>query len=238
MSPASWLGQVRNLTNHLVNFVFPPVCVNCQKVGALLCADCRTKIPWVCEPICPACGRILQKPTGLCAVCQRRPLPLKQVRTAVVFDDIIPHIIHQMKYNNAFALAGPLADMMASAWPTWQCPADLVIPIPLHAQRQKKRGYNQSELIVNHFSEQVGLAHNAHSLQRVRSTPPQVGLDAEARRSNVSGAFAVNDQDVIGKNILLVDDVCTTGATLSAAAEALLTAGACSVSAYCVARAI
>lgn len=238
MSPTSWLFQVRNLTNNFISFVFPPVCASCPKTGSLLCADCQAKIPWVVEPICPACGRILQRPTALCAVCRREPLPLKQIRTAVIFDGIIPDIIHKMKYNGAFALAKPLADMMVEAWPIWQCPVDLVMPVPLHAQRQKKRGYNQSELIVNHFCQCTGLAHDAHSLQRTRFTPPQVGLDAAARKTNVQGAFSVQAQAVGDKDILLVDDVCTTGATLAAAAEVLLAAGAKSVSAYCVARAI
>jgi competence protein ComFC len=238
MSPTSWLLQVRNLTHNFLDFAFPPVCASCQKVGELLCVECQANIPWVVEPICPACGRILEQSTSCCAVCRREPLPLKQIRTAVIFQGIIPHIIHQMKYNGAFALAVPLADMMVKAWPTWQCPVDLVMPVPLHPKRQKKRGYNQSELIVKRFCECLTLPPDTHSLQRVRSTPPQVGLDAAARKSNVHGAFAVQDIRVKGKDILLVDDVCTTGATLAAATNVLLAAGANSVSAYCVARAM
>jgi ComF family protein len=237
MPPSSWLTQVRSLTNDFFNLIFPPVCVNCRKVGEILCQSCQTNIPWVAEPICPACGRILLAPAELCAVCEERPLPLQQIRAAVTFESLIPNAIHQMKYNGFFALARPLADLMIASWPRWQTDVDLVLPIPLHTHRQKKRGYNQSELLVKHFCQGVNLPYNSHALRRVRSTPPQVGLNAAERRVNVQDAFSINGADLAGRHLLLVDDVCTTGSTLAAAAEALLAAGAATVSAYCVARA-
>jgi ComF family protein len=174
-----------------------------------------------------------------CVSCSKRPLSLKQIRAAVLFDTIIPDTIHQLKYRNAFAVAEPLGMLMVDAWSKWQTDVDVVIPVPLHMQRQKKRGYNQSALLVEVFCRELSLTSNLQILFRTRKTPPQVGLSAKERRTNVKGAFTVqNPQFIKGGNILLVDDVCTTGATLMAAAEVLHAAGANTVSAYCLARAM
>jgi len=175
--------------------------------------------------------------TACCLVCQERPLPLQQIRAAVLFAHPVSKLIHNLKYNGAFALAKPLAQIMADAWSTWHMPVDLVLPIPLHAERQRKRGYNQSALLTREFCRLVTLPYANDGLQRTRFTTPQVGLTAVERLKNVQDAF-VAKVDVVGKHILLIDDVCTTGATMAAAANALFTAGADTVSGYCVARAI
>jgi len=194
---------------------------------------------WLEEPVCHQCGCPVAKADITCSTCQKRPLPLTQIRAAFHFDGILPDIIHQLKYRNVFALAEPLGHLMAQAWSKWQTPVDLVAPIPLHAQRQKERGYNQSDLLANSFCNQLDLSKNNQILNRSRKTTSQVGLNADERQRNVRGAFSVNDYNLVkGRNILLVDDVCTTGATLTAAAEILLTAGANNVSAYCLARAL
>ena len=239
MSLLSWRSQVRNVKSHLVNLVFPPVCVCCRKVGEILCQDCLAQVNWVQEPICQSCGCTVSDFSCQCNDCKKRPFPLNQIRAAVLFDTIIPDTIHQLKYRNVFALVEPLGKLMVQAWPNWQTDSDIVLPIPLHRQRQTKRGYNQSELLVETFCRELSLPSNQEILSRTRQTPPQVGLNAEDRRKNVSGAFTVKNPHLVkGGNILLVDDVCTTGATLMAAAEVLLAAGAKNVSAYCLARAM
>ncbi len=156
----------------------------------------------------------------------------------MIFAEPIPTIIHQLKYNGYFGLAEPLADLMATAWPKWQMPVDLVVGVPLHPQREKKRGYNQSDLLARYFCNQVNLVEDKGTLQRVRNTSPQVGLNANERVVNVADAFVADRSKAAGKHVLLVDDVCTTGSTLKAAAEALMVAGAKRVSAYCLARAL
>jgi len=239
MSLLSWRAQVRNVKSHFVNLVFPPVCVCCRKVGEILCQDCLDEVAWVEKPICQDCGCTVSKHSYQCNSCQERPLSLKQIRAAVLFDKVIPNTIHQLKYRNVFALAEPLGELMAQAWPNWQINSDIVLPIPLHKKRQIKRGYNQSELLVKTFCRELSLPSNQEILVRTRQTPSQVGLNAEDRRKNVDGAFTVKRPHLVkGGNILLVDDVCTTGATLIAAAEVLLAAGAITVSAYCLARAM
>jgi ComF family protein len=141
-----------------------------------------------------------------------------------------------MKYEGYFALAHPLAELMIQAWPKWQIPVDLVIPIPLHSERKRQRGYNQAELLVEIIQPRLEWECNPQALRRHRRTAPQVGLDIYKRRKNVQGAFAAEEMLVSNRRILLVDDVCTTGSTLEAAASVLLEAGAESVAAYCLTR--
>jgi ComF family protein len=155
----------------------------------------------------------------------------------VLFAHPVSKLIHNLKYNGAFALSKPLAQLMADAWSTWQMSIDLVLPIPLHAERERKRGYNQSTLLARDFCKMVNLPYAEDGLKRTRFTTPQVGLTAVARLKNVQNAFVAN-AGVVGKHILLIDDVCTTGATMAAAANALCDAGAQTVSGYCVARAV
>ena len=237
MSAVPRRSNARHLANTLLNFIFPPVCANCKKVGALLCAECRAALVWLQEPLCPRCGRGVQRPVSLCLDCHRHPLPLQQIRAAVLFDGPIPRIIHQMKYNGLFALAEPLAELMIEAWARWQIPVDVVVPVPLHAERERKRGYNQSALLTNHLCRRLNLAFTPAALQRVRYTRPQVELSAAERLANVADAFKANPVAVAGADVLLIDDVCTTGATMIAATEALLAARAKTVSGYTVARA-
>jgi ComF family protein len=167
----------------------------------------------------------------------RHPLPLKQIRSAILFADPVQTMIHKLKYEGMFGLAEPLADLMLEGWLQWETAVDLVIPIPLHPERLNMRGYNQSELLASHFSQNLDLTMGASALQRIRQTKPQVGLNIAERRANMQAAFRADSENSVGKNILLIDDVCTTGATLAAAADALLSEGARTVSAYCLARA-
>lgn len=202
-----------------------------------MCEACRTQLQWVRAPLCNRCGHPVLRATDCCAVCQERPLPLNQIRAAVLFAEPVSKLIHNLKYNGAFGLSKPLAELMADAWQTWRMPIDLVLPIPLHAERERSRGYNQSTLLTRDFCHLVGLPYAAKGLARTRFTTPQVGLTAVERLKNVQDAFTTQ-ADVVGKHLLLIDDVCTTGATMASAAEALLGAGAQAVSGYCVARAI
>lgn len=237
MPALTWRTRAKGLADSLLNFVFPPVCGACKKSGSLICDSCTSQLQWVQEPLCFRCGRPVAKATNRCSVCQKRPLPLKQIRAAVLFAYPVSKLIHNLKYNGAFALAKPLGQLMADAWPTWQMPVDLVLPIPLHADRKKKRGYNQSTLLARAFCNSTSLPLAEDSLLRTRFTTPQVGLSAAQRLENVQDAFQA-DNRVQGRHILLIDDVCTTGATMAAAAAALLSNGAKTVSGYCVARAI
>jgi ComF family protein len=164
--------------------------------------------------------------------------PLTQAWAATKFLEPIPKVIHKLKYNGQFAVAELLAEIMVEIWEQIPHPeVDLIMPIPLHHEREKMRGYNQARLLVEQFSNMSNLKTDMHSLCRVRYTNTQVGLNVMARQVNVNNAFWANARGVSGMRILLVDDVFTTGATMTAAAIALRQAGAIAVWGFCAARA-
>lgn len=233
---ASWWIKSKTAVASLTDLFFPPVCANCRKVGSLFCDGCYNQLQWVEEPICRCCGQAASATDTLCQRCSHNSLAISQIRAAVLFAEPVSNVIHKMKYSGLFGLAAPLGDLMVKAWNQWGIPIDIVAPIPLHPDREKKRGYNQSLLLAKRFGERLGIKIEANAIQRTRFTTPQVGLNASERLANVNGAFSVFPEEFIDKDVLLIDDVCTTGATMIAAAQALMTAGASSVSGYCVAR--
>ncbi|MGD2048851.1 MAG: ComF family protein [Chloroflexota bacterium] len=237
-SKRSWQNQYSNFKRALLDAILPPVCAYCNRVGELFCTDCLAAVKWVEHPICHKCGRVQRIPTERCSSCQKTPLPLDRIRAATLHVDPVRLVLHKMKYEGFFALSEPLGNLMIKAWPMWQHSFDLVLPIPLHPQRERERGYNQSELLVRQLRKELGWATEPAALKRYRRTRPQLGLTANERRANVRDAFGADSVRVNGKRILLVDDVCTTGSTLASAAEALLNAGARSISAYCLTQAI
>lgn len=126
---------------------------------------------------------------------------------------------------------------MAECWQRASLPAEIVVPVPLHPSRLRGRGYNQAALLAWALSRRIGLPMDEESLCRVRATLPQMRLPAADRRRNVEDAFRCTTDRLSGRQVLLVDDVCTTGATLEACADALRKGGARSVWAFTLARA-
>ena len=225
---------IARLPRKVIDFIFPPTCASCGRVGFILCDDCKADISWLAPPICSLCGKPKPTPMIECRQCRISSPPLKQIRAATIYRGPVAKVLQRMKYEGYFGLSEELAELMLEAWPRWEHPLDLVVPIPLHPERKRKRGYNQAELLVKALSDQIGWQTDSRALVRRKSTKPQVGLSGTERYENVSGAFRV-EQDVFkDRRVLLVDDVCTTGATLAAAADTLLTAGAHSVTAYCL----
>jgi ComF family protein len=134
-----------------------------------------------------------------------------------------------LKYRRDIILADTLALQLARAWSVYGLPAGHVVPVPLAAEREHERGYNQSALLARALAELAGLPYEPRGLRRVRHTHSQVGLSGDERHHNVRGAFQARPERVAGRSIVLVDDICTTGATLSACAVALCAAGAAQV---------
>lgn len=150
--------------------------------------------------------------------------------------ETIREAIHQLKYQNARHLAPVLVIEMLRGAPSLPS-SDLIVPIPLHPARQARRGYNQAELLARELGDRLGIAVSPDCLRRVRDTPSQISLPAARRQTNVRDAFAIGPRSVAGLAVLLVDDVATTGSTLSEAARRLKGGGARRVDALVVARA-
>jgi len=163
---------------------------------------------------------------GPCRRCQSRRTPLDGLRAALRFEGTARAAIHALKYRGATALAPLLSEPMAAALAAHPLLVDLVVPVPLHPQRERERGYNQSALLASRLAAAAGLPPPTPLLRRERDTRSQVGLSARERRDNVRGAFCcVDPRAAAGRRGLLVDDVVTTGATLEACAATLRAAG-------------
>jgi ComF family protein len=173
----------------------------------------------------------------LCTRCQDAPLQIDGIRSVFYFEGVLRAAVHHLKYRRRLELAEPLGGLMASYWARQDVQIDIVVPVPLHGARLRERGYNQADLLAREMARQARLPFDQAGLSRSRPTAPQVGLDAAERKANVRGAFCCPDGTLTGKQVLLVDDVCTTGATLEACAQALYAVGATGVQALTLARA-
>jgi ComF family protein len=224
-----------NFRRRFFDLLFPPRCVGCRRVGAWLCAECLTQVPRVEPPFCARCGDAVVA-GGLCARCRTSPLQIECIRSVVYFEGVLREAVHRLKYSGHTALAEPLGDLMILYWTQHPMPADVVVPVPLHAARLRERGYNQAALLACEMARRVGLVVDEQVLVRQRATAPQVELDARQRKENVRAAFRCSSNRLAGKQVLLIDDVCTTGATLEACAVALYEGGARGVQALTLAR--
>ena len=242
----SGLARLKALGDAVVDLLFPPRCVACHRLGAWLCSRCLDEIEVIHPPICHLCGLPLNSTDAeglaapICGHCQREPLQLDGLRAYAFHSDPLRQAIHQFKYQDLRALAAPLGRLMADGWAALSPPGqntDLVVPVPLHASRQRQRGYNQAALLAREIGARLASPVVEDILVRARATAPQVELSAPERQANVRDAFCCVDDSMDGRRVLLVDDVCTTGFTLEAACSALRDAGAVLVWAYTLARA-
>lgn len=218
------------------DLLFPPHCVRCHRVGAHWCDDCRQGVAAIPGQVCPSCG-LPDPKSKLCEHCQAHPPTFDTARACYRYSARLRPIMVALKYRPNAGLAWLLAEALAHRLDTLDWAPDLIVPVPLAADRVAERGFNQAELVARPLSWLTEIAFDAGSLARVRATPKQVGRTLAARQMNMQGAFRANHEVVAGKRVLVVDDVMTTGATLNAAARALKGAGASRVLALTVGRA-
>jgi len=180
-------------------------------------------------PLCHVCGRSF---TGAgvdhtCGSCIKKRPPFVMARSIYAYEGKVRVAVHELKYKWAVMLGPFLGGVMAEALEGCDFTADMLVPVPLHKKKLRKRGFNQSVVLASNISTRFSLELNITNLVRVRPTPSQVGLTGEQRRANMAGAFMVRDAEIFkGKGIILVDDVFTTGATVAECAKVLKRAGA------------
>lgn len=235
-----------SLPQRLLDLLFPPRCVHCGAAGEPLCAACRGSVREPPAPRCARCDRPLLAEAGSrCAICvaserEYGGLALERIVVASVYEGAIGSAIRALKFRRQRRLALPLARLLADAARQADFAADVIIPMPLHTQRRRERGYNQAALLARPLANALKIPLREDVLTRSRATKPQTRLSRRDRYANVAGAFALASPAVApllaGKRLVLVDDVTTTGATLEAAAEALLAARPTAIIALAVAR--
>ncbi|MDZ4764428.1 MAG: phosphoribosyltransferase family protein [Chloroflexota bacterium] len=195
-----------------LDLLYPPRCALCGRVDSVLCARCAATLP---------------PPTPLHL---SRRLPLTACAATGFHTGTLRRAIHVLKYETdadyARRLGAILAERMLDVLPALGWTFDAVAPVPLHTHRLRERGYNQSQALGAHVAAQLDLPLITSALVRQRNTAPQVGRTDDERRAAMSDAFTADADQVVGKTLLLIDDVCTTGATLQACAAAALKAGA------------
>ena len=186
-------------------------------------------------PLCQRCGATVGE-GNLCHSCINHPLTIDGIRSVFLFQGTVRQAILQLKYKHLKALAAPLSQLLAEYLGSHPLKGEVIIPVPLYPKRLRERGYNQASLLAKELGKLVGLPVEEDTLIRVKDSVPQARTrSAIERRRNVQDAFACH-QPLEGRQILLIDDVCTTGATLDACAIALKAAGAGSVWGLTVAR--
>lgn len=222
------------LARSVLDLVFPIHCAGCGREGDAICRQCANELDRLTQPYCRVCAS--PGVSGLCSWCSRFPRGFDSLRSPFRFEGPVRDAIHRLKYQGERACAGLLAGLMAEYLRGNPAPVDVLVPTPLHPQRLRRRGYNQSALLAREIGKQLNLPVREELLIRVRNPRPQVETRSQQeRRDNVAGNFH-SPAEASGLAVLLVDDVATTGSTMSECAFALKAAGAARVHALTLAR--
>lgn len=245
-----WLPRATTLGAYglhgLGALLFPSVCVVCREpldlpLSGPLCARCLRSLPRVEPPFCPRCGLPYEAGVepGRCGPCRSQRRRFRRARAYSPFDEDVRRCLHALKYDGRRRLARILG---REASRRWIVSGDLagveaVVPVPMSRKRRRERGFNQAELLARAIAGEARIALASRVLRKTLHRPPQTGLSAAARRRNAARAYRAKlPPSLRGKVLLLVDDVFTTGATVDAAAGALLQGGAAAVDVLTIAR--
>lgn len=218
----------------MLDLFYPPTCLHCEAPVAsahALCPACFAQLRPITAPLCPRLGLPFEVdlgPGALSATAIADPPNFDRARSAVLYNDVARKLVSRMKYGDRPELAQFCARLMVGAGAEFWAGPPVLLPVPLHPWRQLTRRYNQSEELARLIARATGLTCDPSLVRRKRATRRQVGLSANARARNVSGAFEARPdigKRLAGRSVVIVDDVITTGATVSAVTAALHRAG-------------
>ena len=220
-----------------LDLIFPPRCCSCNKIGERWCQSCLAQVQILMPPYCQICGMEI-KTNGICDKCLHDAPKITSLRSWAEFGGMIRKGIHQLKYKRNVALGNTFSQFLIQVLQTTNWEIDMITPVPLGVVRIKERGYNQSSLLARPIAQRLHITYKPNIIWRNRETKSQTKLNYQDRKANVAGAFLSRSELVLGKNILVVDDVATSGSTLEACADSLFKAGADKVYGITLGRAI
>ena len=229
---------IARLTKPALDALFPIPCLGCGREGRSICESCAVGLPRLMPPrFCLTCAQ--PGVMGRCGWCRATPVAVDGIRAPFVYarDGVIQKAIYDFKFHGVRVMASELAGHLADCMVSYDMAADVIVPVPSHRRRLRSRGFNQAALLAGELGKLTGIPVEERLLVRTKDAPSQLRMIGRPERwSNVADSFECRG-DAGGVSVLLVDDIVTTGATMSACAEALKDAGASEVWGLAVARA-
>ena len=233
--PSSVISAASNAFKAAVDFLMPIACVHCGIEGGFLCEPCVASAANLPNNVCYTCAEPTSENTVRCGDCATLPPPLDRLVAVYRYGGSVRSAVHALKYRHVTAIAPVMADLMARHPFVRRAELDCVVPVPVHQDRLRERGYNQASLVASNLAEKLQQHYIAEGLSKIRSTVSQVELTRQQRATSLREAFSAN-YNFEDAHVLLIDDVCTTGNTLMNCAASLKRAGARRVSAMVFAK--
>ncbi len=231
---------VRGISEKALGILYPPRCPICDEItdtGGRICPACTGKVREIGEPVCKKCGKPLEdERREYCPDCAAKKHLYTQGKAVFVYGEGIPKSLYRFKYANKREYAEYYADRAAKRYGAWlkSREAEVLVPVPMYFWKKRLRGYNQAEIFARALGRNTGIPVDTRLVKRVRNTAPQKTLNDVQRKRNLKNAFQLVPDIVEYTQIVLVDDIYTTGSTMDAVAGVLLDAGVKNIYYICI----
>jgi len=217
--------------NLILELVFPNRCIVCEDIinfgiNKCVCNNCKDLFELITGPRCNKCSRPIES-GFICRDCANKKIYFEKNFSVFVYKDLIQDLIIRFKFRNHPAIGKGLAKIISeNINQNWFLKKNIIIPVPIHKTRKRKRGFNQAEIIAKYLAKKFNLEIKSNGLKRIKNTKPQWMLDHDERENNLNNAFWADKNLIKNKNIILIDDIFTTGSTINKCAEVLKLSGA------------